>query len=193
MIAVTRIVSIGFLTFFIMGLSELFTKGQFVVPFPFITEFASVMGIAVALVSFRQRPLLFALLITYSVFGILSDRFLWETVLQFDDQVALFESGWIDVLRLVHYLSLIAVLTFGFTIQQTWYRWMTGALILALCIIIFSSDPVPVFCWYIVAGGMSAGVLIRRTEEFIYQRISIYFLGLGVLNLQALVTVLLAR
>lgn len=193
MTAATRIVSVGFLTFFLMGLTELFTKGQFVVPFPFITEFSAGMALAIAGTSFRQKPLLYGLLIAYALTGIVSGRFLWETVLDFDALVALFESGWIDLLRLVHYLLLISIMAIGFSVRQSWYRWFIGILILSLIVLIFQVTPEYLFVWYFLWGVGNAVLLARSSEDFIFQRVSLFFVGVGVLNLMALATLLLAH
>lgn len=193
MTAATRIVSIGFLTFFLMGLTELFTKGQFVVPFPFITEFSAVMALAIAASSFRQKPLLYGLLIAYALTGIVSGRFLWETVLDFDALVALFESGWIDLLRLVHYLLLMSIMAIGFSVRQSWYRLFIGILLLSLVVLIFQVSPEYLFVWYFLWGVCNAVLLARSPEDFMFQRVSLFFVGVGVLNLMALATLLLAR
>lgn len=192
MTASAKILSLGVLTFFMMGLSTYFQQGSFIVPYPFITEFSFVIIVGVLIQSFKEISISQFVFFFFALFGVLSGRFLWETFLTFDTLVWLFESTyWIEVFKALQFLMLAALIGIQVknrTTIRTKILQSVSLLLLIACLLLNNENFI--FGWYIFYGIVSFVSLFEDKSKSILAQISSeFFLGLGVIYLLSIISI----
>lgn len=194
MTASAKIVSLGVLTFFMMGLSTYFQQGSFIVPYPFISEFTFVTIIVLIVQSFKAISLSQVVFFFFALFGVLSGRFLWETFLTFDNLVWLFESSyWIEVFKVLQFLMLATLIGIQLKIRtsiRTKILQAVSLLLLTACLLLNNENFI--FGWFIFYGIVSYLSLFGdKSKSYLTQIQSEFFTGLGVIYLLSIISITL--
>lgn len=188
-----KVVAGGVLTFFMLGLSGLMQHGQFIAPFPFISEFVLVMLLVIvvnALKSFRWKSVPF---ITYAITGALCGRFLWEILLPLDDIVYLFEETLIiDSLFILHFVALImCIVSIASWIPSKKMKWVHLIFIPLLIAFILHRNGQFLFGWFVLYGAVSLLSLNdnESSENGLKESLE-FFSGLGLIYLMSIISIL---
>lgn len=194
MTASAKIVSLGVLTFFMMGLSTYFQQGSFIVPYPFISEFTFVTILVLIVQSFKAISLSQVVFFFFALFGVLSGRFLWETFLTFDNLVWLFESTyWIEVFKALQFLMLATLIGIQLKIRtsiRTKILQAVSLLLLTACLLLNNENFI--FGWFIFYGIVSYLSLFGdKSKSYLTQIQSEFFTGLGVIYLLSIISITL--
>lgn len=194
MTASAKIVSLGVLTFFMMGLSTYFQQGSFIVPYPFISEFTFITIIVLIVQSFKAISFSQFVFFFFALFGVLSGRFLWETFLTFDTLVWLFEETyWIEVFKALQFLMLAALIGIQVknrTTIQTKILQAVSLLLLIACLLLNNENYI--FGWYIFYGIVSyLSLFDEKSKSNLTQICSEFFVGLGVIYLLSIISITL--
>jgi len=192
MTASAKIVSLGVLTFFIMGLSTYVQQGSFIVPYPFITEFSFFTIVAILFKTVKENSITFVMLLVFALFGVLSGRFLWETFLTFDALVWFFESTyWVHIFKLLHYIALAVLIALQVKQDARWQLKVThtiSLLLLAVCLLV--NDENYMRAWYIFYGIVCLLSLFTVKSISNQNRIVLeFFTGLGVIHLLSIFSI----
>lgn len=191
MTASAKIVSLGVLTFFMMGISTYFQQGSFIVPYPFISEFTFITIIVLIVQSFKAISFFPSVFFFFALFGVLSGRFLWETFLTFDTLVWLFESTyWIEVFKALQFLMLATLIGIQVKIRTSIRtKILQGVSLLLLIACLLLNNENFIFGWYIFYGIVSYVSLFEdKSKSILIQISSEFFSGLGVIYLLSIIS-----
>ncbi len=187
-----KIVAGGVLTFFMLGLSHLFQQGQFLAPFPFISEFTLLITLFVVFEAIRVFSWKSIPFITYALTGTLAGRFLWEILLPLDDIIYLFEqTSFIDAVLLIHFISLILCIVFiSSWIQSKTLKWVHLSFIPFLIAIVLINGSYLLFVWYVLYGVLCLVTLKDdETSDTALKPSLELFVGLGLIYLMSIISI----
>lgn len=188
-----KVVAGGVLTFFMLGLSHLLQHGQFLAPFPFISEFTLVMTLiivfsAVKIFKFKSIPF-----VVYAITGTLAGRFLWEILLPLDEIIHLFEDTLIiDGILLIHYFSLLCcIVIVSSWIKKKVIKWLHLAFMPLLIVSVFYNGGQLLFGWFVLYGALCVFSFTEEEKSNNGLKESLeLFSGLGLIYLLSIISIL---
>lgn len=189
----TKIVAGGVLTFFMFGISHLIQYGQFLVPFPFVSEFTFVITVLVVsqnIQSFGWKSIPFYI---YALTGSLGGRFIWEIILPLDDIIYLFDqTNFIDIVVAIQLLSLlICVLLIASWFNSKLLKFVHLLFIPLLVWIVCFNGSYLLYGWYVLYGIVCLITSMRseeKRENGLKYSLEL-FTGLGLIYLMSIISI----
>lgn len=175
-------VSITVLSYFLFGLFVFLEYGEFVVPVPYnpLVVFLIVSTTFLANWKALSRP--HYLLLIFATIGFLLHPFLWEITLNQAQQIQLFSSLIIDVLRGIQILTLVlffVTVSYDKDANKLKIEWLLPAIMVVGC---FFNPPMWYFSLIFIVAGLSAFYTLRRrttTPDFLMD----VLIGIGIIYL----------
>lgn len=187
-----KVIAGGVLTFFMLGLSHLFQHGQFLAPFPFVSEFSFVIICLILFNSIRSFGYKSIPFLIYALTGVLAGRFIWEIILPLDDLIYLFEeTSFIDLMLLIHFIALIScVIIVASWIKSKLIKWIHLLFIPLLVCVILINGSYLLFGWYTLYGVLCLVSLKEgETGENGLNESLELFAGLGLIYLLSIISI----
>lgn len=189
-----KVVSIAVLTVFLLGFSNYIQQGSFIVPFPFISEFLFVTILGLFVYMHKPWTRLNSYLSLFALFGVLSGRFLWEIVLDFDHLVYLFESTYfIEVFKAIQYLALsLVIFEMAQSQHNTLLKWAHFSAIFLLISTLLLNASNFLIAWYFLYGILSLiSLRVKDNRESTINFAFEFFVGVGLIYLMSAVSMFL--
>lgn len=188
-----KVIAGGVLTFFMFGLTGLLEHGQFLAPFPFISEFLLVITLIVVFNAIKSFGLKSIPFIIYAITATLSGRFLWEILLPLDDIVYLFEETFIiDSIFILHFLALImCVVCIASWIPSKTMKWVHLIFIPLLIAFVFYNNGQFIYGWFVLYGAVCVASFKEEeiAENGLKESLEL-FSGLGLIYLMSIISIL---
>jgi hypothetical protein len=186
-----KVVSIAVLTVFLLGFSNYIQQSVFIVPFPFISEFLFVTILGLFVHTHKPWTKLNSYLAVFAISGVLSGRFLWEIILDFDQLVYLFESTYfIEVFKAIQYLALSLVIFELARCQKNnamKLAHFSAIFLLILTLLLNASNFL--IAWYFLYGILSfISLKAKNNQESSINFAFEFFVGVGLIYLMSAIS-----
>ena len=185
-------VAVAVLTVFILGFANFMQQGSFIVPFPFISEFLFMMIVGILILRYKPWTRVNSLLVAFGIFSVFAGRFLWETILDFEQLVHVFEKTiLIDIFKIVQFAALILLMIEIIrSLKSQLFKIFHGIFILGLIATLFINGNHFLFGWYIGYGTLCfLSLRFKKDEELETDFALELFIGLGLIYLMSAISI----